>query len=811
MKENKLIHILEFTILFLSCVFAYSIRLFPIVENGPTIHEYDPHFNWRCARYAYEHGFRSFLDWFDNISWYPQGRAVGVTSYPGMMFTSVFVKNSLNFLHIFVDLQDVCIYTGPVSSVATAILSFMVGKLVKKQSSTLCCLFAALTSFVPGLLSKSVAGSYDYECFALFLLVLCLYSFAVALNHGSILYALLSALAYGAMCWTWGGYVFVSNCIPLFVLGLLSLGLFSWRLYISYTVWAVVGTIFSYAVPFIDDKLFKKPEHFLIYVIFILVQMWGLFTLLRYCTKKESYNSIVVASIMILPLFVLIFITLSLSTGLISGFSGRLMQMFDPAYASKHIPIIASVAEHQTTSWGSYFYNCGVIVIFLPVGCYFILKQGINHKTEPQFLLVIFALSTLYFAAIMVRLLSIFSLALVYVVGIGIEEILRASFALIKYKGTKYDKLPDEERKCSNEPKSNIKELKHIDINEGKLTEYQNNEKQLKDEEINEDNLKESQENEEQLKETEINPDNSKESQENEEAAIDHEINNENLSQTNLTEQTILEPKSKRRKKKKTPKINRKYHRSKWFAFMFIFITFIIILQLLIQSVFFADYSMSDDMITFPVKSFGFKSEKSDDYREGYRWLFTNTHQNDRVMSWWDYGYQITSLGNRGCMADGNTNNFTHIGIIGMTMASPEDISWRLARLLGADYMLVIFGGASGYDSDDINKFLWMPKIANQTFTNISGAMYYPYHRGSIVSESMSNNMTLSMMFKFCYNNFKRFCIHPRLPSGFDIDRSIEVPHLNFKITNFEEAFTSKHWIVRIYRVKKDPLWNRVY
>lgn len=75
-------------------------------------------------------------------------------------------------------------------------------------------------------------------------------------------------------------------------------------------------------------------------------------------------------------------------------------------------------------------------------------------------------------------------------------------------------------------------------------------------------------------------------------------------------------------------------------------------------------------------------------------------------------------------MADGNTNNFTHIGIIGMTMASQEPVSWKLARLLEADYMLVIFGGTSQYDGDDINKFLWMPKIANQTFHNISGDLY---------------------------------------------------------------------------------------
>jgi dolichyl-diphosphooligosaccharide--protein glycosyltransferase len=35
---------------------------------------------------------------------------------------------------------------------------------------------------------------------------------------------------------------------------------------------------------------------------------------------------------------------------------------------------------------------------------------------------------------------------------------------------------------------------------------------------------------------------------------------------------------------------------------------------------------------------------------------------------------------------------------------------------LDADYVLVIFGGLSGYSSDDINKFLWMVRIGGGVF-----------------------------------------------------------------------------------------------
>jgi len=35
------------------------------------------------------------------------------------------------------------------------------------------------------------------------------------------------------------------------------------------------------------------------------------------------------------------------------------------------------------------------------------------------------------------------------------------------------------------------------------------------------------------------------------------------------------------------------------------------------------------------------------------------------------------------------------------------------------DYVLIIFGGASGYSGDDINKFYWMIKITGGVYPHI--------------------------------------------------------------------------------------------
>ena len=58
-----------------------------------------------------------------------------------------------------------------------------------------------------------------------------------------------------------------------------------------------------------------------------------------------------------------------------------------------------------------------------------------------------------------------------------------------------------------------------------------------------------------------------------------------------------------------------------------------------------------------------------DDYREAYGWLRHNTRPSARVMSWWDYGYQIAGMGNRTTIVDNNTWNKTHIGRVGMVVS----------------------------------------------------------------------------------------------------------------------------------------------
>jgi dolichyl-diphosphooligosaccharide---protein glycosyltransferase len=54
-----------------------------VIRYESIIHEFDPWFNFRTTKYLTEEGFYNFWNWFDAESWYPLGRVIGGTIYPG--------------------------------------------------------------------------------------------------------------------------------------------------------------------------------------------------------------------------------------------------------------------------------------------------------------------------------------------------------------------------------------------------------------------------------------------------------------------------------------------------------------------------------------------------------------------------------------------------------------------------------------------------------------------------------------------------------------------------------------------------------
>lgn len=159
-----------------------------------------------------------------------------------------------------IDIRNICVLLAPGFSGLTAFATYLfTNEMSSSPSAGL--LAAAFMGIAPGYISRSVAGSYDNEAIAIFLLVFTFYLWIKALKLGSAFWGALCALFYGYMVSAWGGYVFITNLIPLHVFVLVCMGRFSPRLYVSYCTWYALGTLASMQIPFVGFLPIRSSEH----------------------------------------------------------------------------------------------------------------------------------------------------------------------------------------------------------------------------------------------------------------------------------------------------------------------------------------------------------------------------------------------------------------------------------------------------------------------------------------------------------------------------------------------------------------------
>lgn len=120
--------------------------------------------------------------------------------------------------------------------------------------------------------------------------------------------------------------------------------------------------------------------------------------------------------------FFLVFLFLMFSG--MSRWGGRSLSLLDPTYASKFIPIIASVAEHQATTWTSYFFDLQYLMVFLPVG-FFFCCYGQNEKVNyGKIFIALYGILAIYFSCVMIRLMLVMAPVSCVLAAIGASELL---------------------------------------------------------------------------------------------------------------------------------------------------------------------------------------------------------------------------------------------------------------------------------------------------------------------------------------------------------------------------------------------------
>ncbi|CAJ1951683.1 unnamed protein product [Sphenostylis stenocarpa] len=711
-------NVLAFFILLLIGVLAFSIRLFSVIKYESVIHEFDPYFNYRVTQFLTKNGIYDFWNWFDDRTWYPLGRVIGGTVYPGLTLTAGTLWWILNSLNIPLSVETVCVFTAPIFSAFASWATYLLTKEVKGAGAGLTA--AVLLAMVPSYISRSVAGSYDNEAVAIFALIFTFYLYIKTLNTGSLFYATLNSIAYFYMVCSWGGYTFIINLIPMHVLLCIVTGRYSSRLYIAYAPLVVLGTLLASLVPVVGFNAVMTSEHFASFLVFIIIHVVALVYYIKGVLSPKMFK--VAVALVVSVGLMLCYGGSTYSIGSIKPNKGMEWKKFksvrsfltsllcDSTYASKYIPIIASVSEHQPPTWPSYFMDINVLAFLVPAG-------------------------------IIVRLMLVLAPAACILSGIALSQAFDVFTRSIKLQ---LPSLSD-----------------HSQVDAGV-------------------------------------------------ASPESVVPNDSVKM-DKSEDTSKERTSKKSKKKEKEPVEKPLSKSqikKRLLVLPLETSVIAIILLVLLGAFYVVHSVWAAAEAYSAPSIVLTSHSHDglhvfdDFREAYAWLSHNTEVDDKVASWWDYGYQTTAMANRTVIVDNNTWNNTHIATVGTAMSSPEKAAWEIFHSLDVKYVLVVFGGLVGYPSDDINKFLWMVRIGGGVFPHIKEPDYL--RDGQYRIDSMGTPTMLNcLMYKLSYYRFVETD-----GKAFDRVRRTEIGKKYFKLTHFEEVFTTHHWMVRIYKLK--PPKNRI-
>ncbi|KAH8614138.1 putative Oligosaccharyl transferase STT3 subunit [Trypanosoma vivax] len=679
---------------------AYDIRLHSVRVYGKVIHEFDPWFNYRATQYLSDNGWRAFFEWYDYMSWYPLGRPVGTTIFPGMQITGVVIHRILAALGHEMSINDICVYMpawfGSIATVLASLISYE-----SSRSVTVAAFTAYFFAIVPAHLMRSMAGEFDNECVAVTAMLLTFYMWIRALrSEGSWPIGALAGVAYGYMASTWGGYVFVLNMVALhtatsvivdWVRGTYNAGLVK-----AYSLFFVVGTSIAVNVPPVHWMPFRSLEQLMALLGFFL--MWALHfsEYLRHrdklpilCRKTLRIRArVLLASVALLT-------TLSVileQFGFFSPVSYRVRALF-----MKHThtgnPLVDSVAEHQPSSmdafWG-YLHVCFFGWIF---GYFFVLISSSVQYCPGKSFLLLYSVIAFYFSLKMSRLLLLSAPVAAALTGYAVGDLIDAVVELFS----------------GSVPVNTVSRKQHKSTKERAPT------------------------------------------------SRTHPIT--------MIWNNAFDP-----------------HRARGRVVLVALVA--ICCQFFLSSWFrtyseeFAD-AISNPQIMMRGRLSNGQEVMIDDYYVSYLWLRNNTPEDARILSWWDYGYQVTGIGNRTSLADGNTWNHEHIATIGKLLTSPVQESHSLVRHL-ADYVLIW----AGEEGSDLMKSPHMARIGNSVYHDICPKGDPSCHQFGFYNGDF--NQPTPMMERSLLYNLHAFGVYPNVR----LDRSL-----------FQPVYVSRFGLVKIFKV----------
>ena len=421
--------IIAYAALILILFVAFTVRLLPLrwenlAAGTAYLNEFDPYYQLSITRHMLDNGLLSPYyptHWINMQKWYPDGLDMS-TSLPALPMTAAVLYSIASIFGSF-DLMTFCAILPAFIAAISCLILYFIGKDMGGRPVGL---FAALfLALAPSFLQRSSLGFFDTEVPGVLGLVSFIFLFLRSLDsnrslRASILYSLGAGLALAYFISGWGAAYYVIGLSVLFVFVLVLLKRYSQRMLINYSITFGLALMIGTKVPYIGLGYLTSAAVLPVAAVFLLLIVAEL--LRNNITVKSKLTLTIASVIAIIGAFVVLGVT-----GALSNIAGKFITVLDP-FIRASSPLIDSVAEQRISGWGNLYLEMGITILFFLIGLYFTLRNPTNRNI----FLLLFAVTSLYFATSMVRLLVLFAPAFAVIAAIGIMGSVKPFFALLR-------------------------------------------------------------------------------------------------------------------------------------------------------------------------------------------------------------------------------------------------------------------------------------------------------------------------------------------------------------------------------------------
>ncbi len=434
-------------VLLMIFISGFLIRIIPFFQEEAIMRAFDPWFQWRATEYLSEHGILSFFQWTDELSWYPFGRDISTGNYPGTPMAAVVFYYILVSLGIQADLYMVAFLLPAFMGAVTCVATYFLGKEVHNSKTGL--LAAWFMVFSLGYIQRTVVGFFDNEAMGIFYIVIALYFFIRSYKRGSLISGVFAGVSLGLLGATWGAYLYLTDLFPLFALLLIVFKRYNRNLLTAYSTTMSIGLLICAAVPRTGIGIVTSMAGLpgvLVMGLMVLIEMWpsikGLtFSIIHTIPMRIKDNAwrifgglgIILASglvglqlLGILPA-VISGVQAQIEAAGLFRIAGRYLTVLIPITRGQ-FQIVSSVGEHLATPWGYYFYQLWTLILFIPIGFYFLYK---NPSSE-NILILLFGLTITYFSGSLIRIILILTPAMAVIAAYGIVNLMKPFGEIIR-------------------------------------------------------------------------------------------------------------------------------------------------------------------------------------------------------------------------------------------------------------------------------------------------------------------------------------------------------------------------------------------